>query len=193
MQFWGGLGQNLCLFGLSRRPAFTIEKFGDVTKRSMRIVFAVLAAVGLLALVLSSGRVAPKLAISGISVTTLTDREPRPEVGLVGPLPAWIPLPESGSVISAGLYPPQPPFGAAATVTLEIDNSAEAFLTAYQSRLDQAGFSMRRLPTPFNLIIDRPDALFEADERQGGHVIYITMRATRFAQLTFWEPPAPRM
>jgi hypothetical protein len=52
---------------------------------------------------------------------------------------------------------------------------------------------MRRLPTPFNLIIDRPDALFEADERQGGHVIYITMRATRFAQLTFWEPPAPRM
>jgi hypothetical protein len=46
------------------------------------------------------------------------------------------------------------------------------------------------------LIIDRPDAQFEADERQGGHVVYITMRhsgVVRVAQLTFWDPFTPRL
>ena len=48
----------------------------------------------------------------------------------------------------------------------------------------------------FHLIIDKPDAAYEADEKNGGHVAYITLRHgfnIRMAQLTFYAPPAPRM
>jgi IS30 family transposase len=66
-----------------------------------------------------------------------------------------------------------------------------------------AGYVVRPIPPQFNIAFDEPDLQFEADERTGstgspggGHVIYIALRHTRtarFAQLTFWDPPAPRM
>ena len=119
-----------------------------------------------------------------------------PEVYLITPLPSWIPLPDSGTAIAAAVYPPQPPYGMAAVVTLAIEESVADYAAAYGKKLEQAGFSVRRLPIGFNLIIDRPDSQFEADEREGGHVVYITMRSNRvarFAQLTFWNPPVPSL
>ena len=116
------------------------------------------------------------------------------------PMPAWAILPPDGKVVASGAYPPQPPYGAAATITYAIDETAEEFLAAYGAQLAAADYAVRRV-TPIDLPFNAPDAQFEADERRdgamgGGHVIYVTLRhvrAARFAQLTFWDPPAPRM
>jgi len=168
----------------------------------MRTLLVIAAAAALVALVLLFGRSAilpdgiPKGIPEGIPIAKLTDGMPHPEVGLIVPLPGWIPLPGSGRVIGAGTYPPQPPWGAAAVVMVVIDGAAADFVAAYGKRLDSAGFSIRRIPNPPNLIIDAPDSSYEADEREGGHVAYVTMRSTRevrVAQLTFWDPPAPRL
>ncbi|HEY1638409.1 MAG TPA: hypothetical protein VGF62_07795, partial [Rhizomicrobium sp.] len=97
-----------------------------------------------------------------------------------------------GRVIGAGTYPPQPPWGAAAVVMLQLEQPADDFLAAYRQRLDRAGFSMKRIPIPPNLVIDAADSAFEGDERNGGHALFITMRKTHYAQLTFWSPPVPR-
>ena len=59
-----------------------------------------------------------------------------------------------------------------------------------------AGYAVRPVAPRFNIAFDEPDLQFEADERAGGHVVYIALRhtrAARFAQLTFWDPPAPRL
>lgn len=129
----------------------------------------------------------------GIPVEKIANGRVAPQVGLVAPLPSWIPLPEHGRVIGAGVYPPQPPWGAAAVVMLQIEQPADSFVAAYRKRLDQAGFAMRRTPIPANVIIDAADSAYEADERRGGHVVYVTMRKTCYAQLTFWSPLAPHL
>ena len=116
------------------------------------------------------------------------------------PMPAWAVLPPNGRVVTSGVYPPQPPYGAAATITYAIDETAEQFAAAYEAQLTAAGYAVRLIPPRFNVAFDEPDLQFEADERNGGpmggHVIYLALRhtrTTRFAQLTFWDPPAPRM
>jgi len=132
----------------------------------------------------------------GIPVAELDPASPHPEIGLIAPLPSWIPLPDSGNVISAGVYPPQPPYGAAAVVMVSTDLSSKDFAAGYGRRLDGAGFAMRQIPNPPNLVIDAPELSFEADERKGGRVVYVTMRngfGVRVAQLTFWDVPAPHL
>jgi hypothetical protein len=79
---------------------------------------------------------------------------------------------------------------------LRYEESQGEFIVNYRHRLESAGFATRRIPILFHLIIDKPDAAYEADEKNGGHVAYITLRSgfgKRFAQLTFYAPPAPRM
>ena len=120
--------------------------------------------------------------------------------GLNAPMPAWAILPPGGQVVTSGVYPPQPPYGAAATITYAIPETAEQFAAAYAAQLAAAGYAVRRIPPQFNIAFDEPDLQFEADERSGGplggHVIYVSLRhtrTTRFVQLTFWDPPAPRL
>ena len=115
------------------------------------------------------------------------------------PMPAWAILPPGGKVVASGVYPPQPPYGSAAVITYAIDATAEEFIAAYVAQLAAAGYAVRRV-TPIDLPFNAPEAQFEADERAdlpgGGRVIYVTLRhvqTARFAQLTFWDPPAPRM
>ena len=115
------------------------------------------------------------------------------------PMPAWAILPPGGKVVASGVYPPQPPYGSAAVIIYAIDATAEEFIAAYGAQLASAGYAVRRV-TPLDLPFNAPEAQFEADERPhipgGGHVIYVTLRhvqTARFAQLTFWDPPAPRM
>jgi len=162
----------------------------------MRTVF-VLVGVAVLVVLTYFTTGATTVVPQGIPIDALHDGKPHPEIHLIGPLPDWIPLPESGTVIAAGLYAPQPPYGAAATVTLIVEGSEADFTAAYGRQLEQAGFSVRRIPTAFSvLLFALADVQFEADERVGGHVVYITMRhswAARFAQLTFWNPPAPHL
>ena len=129
--------------------------------------------------------------VNTVSIDKIANGKIAPQIGMITPLPTWIPLPLKGRVIGAGTYPPQPPWGAAAVVMLQLEQPADAFLAAYRQVLDRDGFAMRRIPIPPNLIIDAADSAFEADERNGGHVVYVTMRKTHFAQLTFWAPPAP--
>jgi hypothetical protein len=130
----------------------------------------------------------------GVPIAKIAAGRVLPQVGLTTPLPGWIPLPEKGFVLGAGQYRPRPPFGAAASVMLKLDESQQSFVVSYRKRLEQAGFGWRHLPTPFNLVIDRPDDQFEADDGQhGGRAIYIVLRAKEYAQLTFWSAPAPRM
>ncbi len=132
----------------------------------------------------------------GVPIAAIASGQPAPRVGLIGPFPAWAPLPGRGLVVGAELFRPQPPYGASAVIMLVLDDSFDGFAAAYGQRLAQAGFVMRRLPIGPNLIIDRPVAQFEADERQGGHVVYVTFRGNaqmRYVQLTFWAPPAPHI
>jgi len=115
------------------------------------------------------------------------------------PLPAWAILPPGDrKVVAAGTYPPQPPYGAAATITYLLPETGEQFVAAYRAQLTAAGYAIRRV-TPLD-VFDVPDLQLEADEQGGGpgggHVVYITLRHTwagSFAQLTFWAPPAPRL
>jgi len=168
--------------------------------RWIKALFVIVVAVAAIAvLIVFTGTVAPFVPRGlpkGIPVAELADGKPHPEILLIAPLPEWIPLPDSGRAITAGVYAPQPPYGAAAVVMVAIDEAPEDYAAAYGRKLEGAGFSVRRLPIGFNLIIDRPEAQFEADEREGGHIVYITMRGAgdaHFAQLTFWNPPVPRL
>jgi hypothetical protein len=148
------------------------------------------------AAVLTRGSMPSMPSPHGIPVSILANGKPHPGVGLVAPLPNWIPLPENGYVTGAALYPPQPPFGPACVVMVRYDEPQGEFIVNYRHRLENAGFATRRIPILFHLIIDKPDAAYEADENNGGHVAYITLRSgfgKRFAQLTFYAPPAPRM
>jgi hypothetical protein len=129
-----------------------------------------------------------------VPVAVIAAGKPAPQIGLTRPFPAWAPLPPRGRVIGAGLYPPQPPYGPAAVAMILLDDSFDDFTAAYRQQLAGRGFALRASPMPPNLIIDRPHAVYEADETQGGRVIYVTLRgggALRVAQLTFWSPPAP--
>jgi hypothetical protein len=128
-------------------------------------------------------------------------------------MPAWAVLPPGArKVVASGVYPPQPPYGAAATITYLIDETAEQFAAAYRAQLAAAGYTIRPIPPQFSVAFDEPDLQLEADEQGGsagpaplagriggvwsGHVIYLALRHTyagRFAQLTFWAPPAPRL
>ena len=164
--------------------------------------YLALAAAALLLLALFWGRPLSVDLPEGISVETLAASrdQPQPKLRLVRLLPAWIPLPDSGYVVTAGVYPPQPPYGAAATLTLKTDLTAEAFAAAYRSRLERAGFAVRTVPPGFNVTFDNPDLILEAIETAstplGAHTIYVALRRTRagrFAQITAWDPPAPRL
>lgn len=159
----------------------------------MRLVFAIVAGIVVALLVL--WRVAVPAAVPpmvrGIPIEKIANGRSAPQIGLIAPLPTWIPLPKRGRAIGAGLYPPQPPWGAAAVVMLRIEEPADVFVSAYRRRLDEAGFAMHQIPIPPNLFVDAADSAFEADERRGGHVVYVTMRRAHYAQLTFWSPPAP--
>jgi hypothetical protein len=162
----------------------------------MRSAIAILAILVLL-LVLSWGRLTAVDPAAGIPVEVLAavrDR-PQPQIGLMGPLPAWIPLPAHGQVTRAGLSAPQPPYGASATLMLLIDEGAEAFAADYRARLELAGYRVRDIPPGFNVAFDEPDLQLQAEGPEG-HVVYVSLRhtrAARFAQLTCWEPPAPRL
>ena len=151
----------------------------------------VIALVATSALLLGRNVDVPQMP-KGVPVAALAARKPLPQIGLVAPLPQWMPLPDRGIVLGAGLYPPQPPFGPAASMMIRLEESQGEFAAAYEKRLIDAGFAMRRIPSPPNLIIDAPDACYEADERMGGRTIYITLRAKHYVQLTFWDVPAPR-
>lgn len=164
--------------------------------------YLALAAAALLLLALSWGQPLSVELPEGMPVETLaaTRDRPQPKLRLAQPLPAWIPLPETGFVVTAGLYPPQPPYGAAATVTLKTDLAAEAFVAAYRARLEQAGFTVRAISPGFNVAFDNPDVTLEAIETAAApvaaRVIYVALRRTRagqFAQITAWNPPAPRL
>ena len=161
----------------------------------MKVLLGIIAVVAIAMLVLwraaAPANVPPKPR--GVPIEKIANGRIAPEVGLIAALPTWIPLPGKGRVIGVGLYPPQPPWGAAAVVMLQIAEPADSFVAAYRMRLDQAGFAMRRTPIPANLIVDAADSAFEADERRGGHVVYVTMRRRWYVQLTFWSPPAPHL
>jgi len=163
----------------------------------MKYAAVVAFAVGLLVAVMLTRGSVPKLPSSrGVPLALIADGKPHPGVGLVAPLPKWIPLPENGYVTGAALYPPQPPFGPACVVMLRYDEAQGEFIVNYRHRLENAGFATSRIPVLFHLIIDKPDAAYEADEKNGAHVAYITLRHgfnIRVAQLTFYAPPAPRM
>ena len=133
----------------------------------------------------------------GVPVSDIASGKVLPQIGLIAPFPSWAPLPPQGTVIGAEVVRPQPPYGAAAELMLRLDTeSYDGFIVAYRAVLDRRGFSMRAAPEPSNVGIDRPVATYEADETQGGHVVYVTLRGAarqRYAQLTFWSPPAPHM
>src|SRR5260221_10722893 len=67
----------------------------------------------------------------GVPVAAIANGKTEPRIGLVSPLPEWIPLPDSGTVVGVRVYRPQPPYGAAVVVMLKLDASAAAFVAAY--------------------------------------------------------------
>jgi hypothetical protein len=102
------------------------------------------------------------------------------------PMPAWAILPPGGKVVASGVYPPQPPYGAAATITYAIDETAEEFLAACGAQLAAADYAVRRV-TPVDLPFNAPDAQFEADERPVGAVGAVTSSTSPCAMSA---PPA---
>jgi hypothetical protein len=163
--------------------------------REQAIRVARLALHGAALLLASCSQPAPRPALRSVPIEAIAHGRPAPQIGLTGPFPEWAPLPPRGRVIGAELFAPQPPYGAAAVAMVVIDDSFEDFAAAYRVQLAARGFEMRASPMPFNLGVDRPHAVYEADEIKGGHVVYVTLRSggdVRVAQLTFWSPPAPR-
>lgn len=163
--------------------------------KTLSIIVAIAAGIAVLAL---RGWLYPVLPPDvpigipkGIPIAALAGRA-APQIGLIAPVPDWMPLPDNGRATGAALFPPQPPFGPGAVVMVKLDGSEAAFVASYRDRLARRGFQVRHLPPPFSLIIDAPDDQFEADARNG-RSIFITLRGRRFAQLTFWDVPAPHM
>lgn len=156
---------------------------------------AVLLVLLVASFIVARGTVPPMPPYREIPVAQIVGK-PLPHIGLMAPLPNWIPLPERGYVSGAELFPPHPPYGAAAVVMLRYDETQAQFLVTYRHRLASAGFAMRPILFPYHLIVDKPDAAYEADEKNGGRVGYIVLRHgfnKRSAQITFYESPAPRM
>jgi hypothetical protein len=114
---------------------------------------------------------------------------------VTAPLPEWLPLPDSGRVTTGGSYSPQPPYGAAISLTLVIDVPAEDFAAAYGAKLAAAGYRVRRVPPPFDFTFATDGALDAYDAASGRYVVCVLRHnaKNRFAQITFWEPPAPRL
>jgi hypothetical protein len=110
------------------------------------------------------------------------------------PLPDWLPLPASGRVSTAGTYPPQPPYGAAVAIMLRIDETPEDFAASYTRALAAAGYQVRRVAAPFDFTFATDGAIEAYDPASGRYVFCVLRhnRQSRFAQITFWEPPAPR-
>lgn len=140
----------------------------------MKPVLVTLAA--LLAVVLAlSNRAAMPSHMADVPIARLAAGAFEPALGLRQPLPAWLPLPETGRVIAAGAYPPQPPFGASATILLRLEQSSDGFVASYRARLARAGFAVRRNVVllhrgPFDPMLEQA---FEADAKPGGPTIYI--------------------
>jgi hypothetical protein len=163
-----------------------------------RWLAAALAALIVVALVVSLARKARPLHFRtphGTPIADIARGEPAPSIGLMTPFPAWTPLPDDGLVTGAGVYRPRPPWGASAVIMLLTKSSFEAFEAAYRARLAARGFDLHRIVP--QAVIDPSTAQFEADEREGGHVVYVTFwregGGYRSVQLTFWSPPAPRV
>ncbi len=111
------------------------------------------------------------------------------------PLPDWLPLPARGRVTAAGDYKPQPPYGAAISITLVIGETPEEFAAAYSALLSEIGYRVRRVAPPFDFTFATDGAL-DAYDPSSGRYVFLVLRhngANRFAQVTFWEPPAPRL
>lgn len=158
-------------------------------------VVAIFVVLFLAAAILARGTMPPMPPEREYPIATIT-KKPLPQIGLAVPLPNWIPLPESGFVTGVELFPPHLPYGGGAVIVLRYAETQGQFVVDYRHRLERAGFVMRRFPFVFHLINDWPDAVYEADEKNGGHVAYITLRSgfgKRYAQLTFYAPPAPRL
>jgi diphthamide synthase (EF-2-diphthine--ammonia ligase) len=168
---------------------------GRVIASFMRILAVIGIVLAYVAIVLLQGRAMPLPAPpKGVPIAAIANGKTEPRIGLVSPLPEWIPLPESGTVTGAGVYRPQPPWGAASVVMLKMDRPAAAFVAAYGKRLAASGFPLRRIPNPPNLVIDAPWATYEAVDRKSGNTVFVTIRSfwePHFAQLTFWNPPVP--
>ncbi|HEY7609470.1 MAG TPA: hypothetical protein VIF14_09580 [Alphaproteobacteria bacterium] len=133
---------------------------------------------------------------AGIPVERLREEAARGAVRyLTAPLPEWLPLPASGRVSVAGDYAPQPPYGAAISITLVIDEPALDFAAAYSAMLGAAGYRVRRVVPPFDFTFASDAALDAYDPKSGRYVVCVLRhsRAARFAQITFWEAPAPRL
>jgi hypothetical protein len=156
----------------------------------------------LLALALSAALAAcspdlPKGAGSpsaGVPIDRIALGETDPHIGLGTPFPAWAPLPERGQVTGAEVLPPQPPWGASAVIMMRIDESYDTFTAGYRRRLAERGFELKPIPIQPHLVIDAPLAQFQADEKAGGHIVYVTYRGdarARYVQLTYWSPPSP--
>jgi len=158
-----------------------------------KVAMAVLVLVG----VLLAWQTLPAIPPSfDIPIERLRDEARRGTLPhLTAPLPDWLPLPESGRVSTAGAYPPQPPYGAAVLITLVIAETPEEFLAAYSARLTAAAYQVRRVAPPFDFTFATDGALDAYDHATGRYVYCVVRhtRAARFAQITFWEPPAPRL
>lgn len=165
--------------------------------KALKIALAA-ALVGFI-LLFAAGRLAnlrPTPTLTGIPIAELASGRPHPSIGLGGPFPTWAPLPEKGLVTGAEVAAPQPPWGASAVAMVKIDDDVDHFMAGYGQRLAASGFRVRRVPIEIGPAFNRPEAQFQSDDRDGGHVVYITFRgdsAVQYVQLTYWSPPAPRL
>jgi hypothetical protein len=137
-------------------------------------------------------RTAVPLAETGVPIAELAKGKPFAGIGLLAPLPTWLPLPKKGRAISGGVYPPQPPFGAASVIVLAIDEPIDEFLGSYARILESAGFTLSRLPNPA-IPTDMAEARYEATNATRSRYVFVTLRQSWFVQLTFWDAPVPRM
>lgn len=151
-----------------------------------------------LALVLVRGWLFPVLIAEfvglpkGVPVAALAGGKTVPQIGLRGPLPAWMPLPDHGNVLGASVFPSRPHYGSGATVVIKIDGTQNAFVASYEHDLARRGFFLRRITTPVNMIVTSERAQLEADDYKTGRAIFITLLGS-YAQLMFWDAPAPHM
>src|SRR5207244_1738602 len=111
----------------------TVLQLRRISVRRMRYAVAAITIALTVVVILTRPSVAPpKSSLHGIPISMIANGKPEPRIGLFKPLPSWIPLPETGFVTGAGLYPPQQPFGPAAVVMVRYEEPAGEFAANYR-------------------------------------------------------------
>ena len=134
--------------------------------------------------------------LKAVPIAALAQGRPAPSIGLLVPAAGVGAAARDGACHwRRGAYPPQPPYGAAFSMMVALDEAPDDFImTGHRRRLAVAGFKLQTAPNPM-IPTDVAKARFKATNAAWGPVTYFLRCARRgtgwFMQITFWDGLVP--